>query len=628
VPNGIYFTRIEAIGLEKQNTFITFDRGLNVVSGASDTGKSYLVDCMDFILGAMSLPTRIVPKEIKEAKGYDEIRAEIKTFEGKTFTLSRHFNDNRIHLAECSFENFKTNSSVSLSTTHSDRNDENISIFLLKLIRMAGKKLKTNGWNVTRGLSFRDLARFCLVDENRIIEKDSPIFTGQRTEDTANKSLFKLLLTGEDDESLESMGDPKIIKSNIKGKIEVMERDIENKKKYLLELKKRAEGLNSEHVNLEIQRLINIVEEAHKEVLAEETHRGLIWTQLDRLMAELSQYQDLEKKFKLLNEHYSSDINRLEFINEGKNGLDQLKEVNCPLCNSLIDKKVLEAYSDEANFQLSITNEYSKIMKKQADLILTIQEVQMKIDVTKTQVDQKRKEFEAIDKYLSDKLRPVHFAHADNLNKFLSLKSDQGQIALIESELADLSRDLDYQYVKLQEKQQRAPEKIMPEQIYLELSTEVKRILLSWGVEVRTVRYDPEANDIDINGEKRSNSGKGYRAIYLSAFMVAVLLYCNRMNLKHPNFLVLDSPLTAYKEKDIGGSNVDTLPEEIQNRFYESLASLPEISDVQIIVIDNKEPPDSLKTRINYEHFSKNEKYGRYGFYPIIDHSIEKEGPA
>jgi len=102
--------------------------------------------------------------------------------------------------------------------------------------------------------------------------------------------------------------------------------------------------------------------------------------------------------------------------------------------------------------------------------------------------------------------------------------------------------------------------------------------------------------------------------------MIAVLLFCLKHNLKHPSFLVLDSPLTQYKERDVGrnsGDREERIPEEIQNRFYESLANLKDINKVQIVVIENKDPPEDIKGKINYVHFSKNEKVGRYGFYPL-----------
>jgi len=615
MSNGIYFTRIAALGTDKPIAELSFKTGLNVVTGASDTGKSYLIDCIDYILGA-----REEPKEIRQSKGYEKIRAEIRTFDGRIFTLDRQFNDNCIYVAECAFDEFDHKEPRRLSATHSEKNDNNISVFLLKLIKLDGKRLKKNNLNETKSLSFRDLAGFCLVSETRIIEKQSPIYSGQKIEETANKSLFKLLLTGEDDDELECIENPEIFKSRIRGRIELIKEEIESKQKFLVETRKHSDALTNEEINVQIQKLINIVEDAHKELSVEEEKRALAWSELDRLKSALSQNEEIGKRFDLLNQHYSSDLNRLEFINEGKQGLNQLKEVNCPLCNSLIDQRLLEPYTEQIDFSTSVKSEFSKIEQKKGELVGTIEELDKKIEEIKVSVDKKREEFEKIDKFISDKLKPVHETHSENLNNFLSLRDEKAQVSLVESQVVQLKKDLSYYNEKLQEKQERAPEKIMPERIYSELSNEVKNVFVSWGIECEKIYYDPSTNDIEIDGEKRSNSGKGYRAIYLSGFMIAVLLFCLKHNLKHPSFLVLDSPLTQYKERDVGrnsGDREERIPEEIQNRFYESLANLKDINKVQIVVIENKDPPEDIKGKINYVHFSKNEKVGRYGFYPL-----------
>ena len=44
----------------------------------------------------------------------------------------------------------------------------------------------------------------------------------------------------------------------------------------------------------------------------------------------------------------------------------------------------------------------------------------------------------------------------------------------------------------------------------------------------------------------RSQNGKAVKAVYHSAFAVALMIYCRTNRLPHPGFLVLDSPLVTY----------------------------------------------------------------------------------
>ena len=47
---------------------LNFEDGLNVIAGASETGKSYAFQCIDYALGAGK-----APKKIREAAGYQTV---------------------------------------------------------------------------------------------------------------------------------------------------------------------------------------------------------------------------------------------------------------------------------------------------------------------------------------------------------------------------------------------------------------------------------------------------------------------------------------------------------------------------------------------------------------------------
>jgi hypothetical protein len=80
----------------------------------------------------------------------------------------------------------------------------------------------------------------------------------------------------------------------------------------------------------------------------------------------------------------------------------------------------------------------------------------------------------------------------------------------------------------------------------------------------------------------------------------------------HPGFVILDSPLIAYKEpvpddEDISAS-------DLKPRFYEHLEKFA--GSQQIFMIDNTDPPAEYAPKGT--HFTANEKYGRYGLFPPL----------
>ena len=64
-----------------------------------------------------------------------------------------------------------------------------------------------------------------------------------------------------------SFENPEHGKSRIKGKIDLIKADIEKKTGELAEFRKKGEQLNSEEINVQIHKLLTIVENAHREIL-------------------------------------------------------------------------------------------------------------------------------------------------------------------------------------------------------------------------------------------------------------------------------------------------------------------------------------------------------------------------
>lgn len=160
---------------------IEFSAGLSVLMGASNTGKSFSVKALDFLLGA----ARDLP-DIVERKPYDRawLALDLPQFGPATFMRA---------VAGGSFElrpGFVTapppeDANVrQLSGRHDHTNNDNISQLLLEEIGLAGREIAVDANGKKRSLSFRDLARFCIVDEAAIQSETSPA-----CQDSTNLSL-------------------------------------------------------------------------------------------------------------------------------------------------------------------------------------------------------------------------------------------------------------------------------------------------------------------------------------------------------------------------------------------------------------------------------------------------------
>ena len=150
---------------------------------------------------------------------------------------------------------------------------------------------------------------------------------------------------------------------------------------------------------------------------------------------------------------------------------------------------------------------------------------------------------------------------------------------------------------------------------------EVEKVLKEWKWEGEgRVEFDEKNFDIMVDGQTRQSHGKGFRAVLYSAFVIALVRYCQKKSLPHPGVVVIDSPLTSYKRR--GARNVNgsesTVSSGVEAAFWDSLAKISK--DVQVIIVENKEPPATVAAAVNYEWFAGNEAgpSDRIGFIPQV----------
>lgn len=115
---GFYIKLLVIKGIDKDSAEIRLFKGLNVISGASDTGKTYIFECINFALGSKD-----VPRAIDE--GYNEIYIEIETYKGEIVTIKRNLSDKKMFLYKCTFNTIDTNAPVEIKQKH-DENKKKI----------------------------------------------------------------------------------------------------------------------------------------------------------------------------------------------------------------------------------------------------------------------------------------------------------------------------------------------------------------------------------------------------------------------------------------------------------------------------------------------------------------------
>ena len=364
--------------------------------------------------------------------------------------------------------------------------------------------------------------------------------------------------------------------------------------------------------------LSDILSELSKEQESLTQKRQELWEGVEKYKSRLLIIDELKGRFQLLQTHYESDLNRLDFITNGEELINQLHAVNCPVCGNDLDKDHFDCniQSKEGHeIREGIEAEIDKIQVKMADLEGTIKN----LEVERTQVNQElavtQLEFANINGKITEELEPRKARTKEAVDSLLQQQKNIAELENIQNRLSELWA----------EKSQLSQE-LKVKQVAIDNSTDIGYStfksfcdhvainLKNWKFSPHpNVEFDTEKMDLVIDGKARSSNGKGFRGVAHTAFIIGLLDYCLDKNLPHPGTVIIDSPLTAYQKAEY--TEEDVLSADIETAFFESLSNTP--TDRQIIVLDNKSPSDAIKQRINYIHFTKNGSNGRYGLFPI-----------
>ena len=175
-----------ATGPDKPEARADFRDHAMLVRGASDTGKSYIRDCLWYLLGGDKLP-----KNIPEASGYDLLTLELVAADGTYEVRRAHAGGDSRLIKICVDEDGKP---------ARETIEEDIGEFLVRHAGAAGKQLlrtRSKRGVVTSG----DLRHWFLLSQPTMISEDAT--AGPVADATQRIAAFHMFLTGTDDSAFE-----------------------------------------------------------------------------------------------------------------------------------------------------------------------------------------------------------------------------------------------------------------------------------------------------------------------------------------------------------------------------------------------------------------------------------------
>ncbi len=601
------------VGPRKATAALEFAPGINVVCGASDTGKSFIVEAIDFLLGG-SGPLRDIPERV----GYDRGRLAVSTHDKGDVTFDRSVQGGEFRMYAGLFVGREPDvEAKSLGAKHVHDREENLSGWLLTRIGLLGKRIRKNVKGETQSLSFRDLARLVIVQEEEIIRRGSPFLTGQYVSKTSEYSALKLLLTGVDDSSLVSEPSETQRRGNKAAKVELIEQ-------WLADLNTEINDIGAIRANVvdQLNRLDTSIEKERVQLEKVQarvdgalTNRREVFGERDRIRSRIEEIQELLERFDLLNRHYKVDLERLIAIQESGSLFVHQEKTACPLCGAEPEHQHIggKCEGDVEPIVQAASAEIDKIKLLSRELEQTVSELQNELAVLTGRVKDLDTRYDEIDRQIRETISPDLGAARATFGEIVEKRAQARKVLQLferidrlESQKAEL--DTESESVEPAEKTTTDLSKA----VLAELSETIERILRAWHFPgADRVYFDESALDLVIDGKPRGSRGKGLRAITHAAVSIGLMEFCRDKALPHPGFVVLDSPLLAYwapegKEDDLTGT-------DLKDRFYGYLVD--NHRDSQVIIIENEHPPERLSKDIALTIFTKNPAQGRYGLF-------------
>lgn len=597
---GIRAIRLAVTGPSKNVADIDFSQHSNLILGPSDTGKSYVVGCLKYALGSDKLP-----KQIKHASGYDRLSFQFATSNGEPFTIFRS-------LAGGDSLFFKGCHDVPLSEREA-LNSHDVNDFILgllglgskQIVRAAGKKGK-----ITAG----DLRHFSLFTEADTLSEGGFLGT-EVVHKTRYHSAFYLMMTGVDDTAI-VLGSNKDDLLREKGKLMGLDEAIDSLQSELPKGFDEAEIRSLlEKIDTQINANQNLLREHSAELTKLNSRMSSIGQELLRFDVQRTSALETLERFRLLDCKYQSDLERLELIRTAASVFDAFTPQPCALCNTPVlqqTKNNNEQLPSAEQMAISVNAEYRKIEALRFGLNAATKDIEMELTSVEASI-----------KTLKEEQAGLAARHAEIVKQHKSpISHELATLTKMHSEYVSHLKT----YEKLQQftarrksiepNTKKTKTKIVrnASDEILSIVTRVQKILEDWGLdESRQVSFDEATCDLRLLESPRTSYGKGKRAIFLSAYSIAVMEHALQIQSPHLGFVAIDSPVLTYRDPKYGDSG-EVVSEKVADKFFSWMADWN--GPGQLVVLENEEPSENVLKLIPHTLFVGPHSEGRRGFYP------------
>jgi len=610
----------------RKNYSIQFRDGFNLISGPTSTGKTAILEMIDYALGAKSHKSYIEigsscsHVELVLYIGSEKYRIRRQLFDFKAPVLVEDWSEEKQRFL------FYNRFEIDIPS-----NSKSLSAFLIEKAGLANISISGQTF------SFRDLYKYCYIKQTEIDNED---ILGEK----AWEKNFKRKATFE------------IIFNIYNEALEEFRSSIEKKKDEAKELSIRLEGIQDFLKSVEIEDAAECakIETSLKQEIGNLQHKLSIAkadkgvnpaasmalrkeidelkTKLETVQEEKTSQSQYINKLHLLYNQYISEIEKKELAIEGYITFNKFEFQFCPNCLRPVKKSdSLEVCclcggekSADSSEMIILKKDISTLHRKSKQLLKFTEvedrkydEILRKENILKSQLYEAELELQQLSKdYINPHIEQIEYFNYEIGKKNRLLFELQKNLKMFEEVdryrqlLIDKETSIQYLRNSIKSLTQNT---ITKDELITQLSTVFEETLCAFQYPKLSSAYIDEKNYLPyVRGRKYDDIGSlaGVTLITV-AYYVALLLVGINENFSHPGLLIIDSP-----RKNLGAQALKNEDDEFKDEkiFNATIKHLYETAEhykehLQVIVVNNGYP-DFIPSECIVAEFDSDQRNG------------------
>lgn len=584
-----FIKNITATGQSATPSSLDFTEGLNIVCGPSNTGKSYVLQCIDYMFGGSTKP-------FDESTGFDTVRMLVETSDGHDISLERRLGKNATQVVS-------TVPYIESGKYGGGQSKRKLSDLWLSLIGITEEvKIVNNQYYQPRVLTWRTFLYSFLISEEDVFQKPSIIAKAGYYEKTSSLSALLYLISGKDFGQFASQDTPEVKKARKKVKRDYINEKLSEFSEQYGRIADAMSTLEGVDIEMEMHTLIDRIAETEESIAAASKRSRKLLEQIYSVSAKLEESEYLQDRYKALETQYLSDLKRLRFIVDGETKFsEKMTNTRCPFCDNDLPEHEHTTYLDASE------EEIKAVTAKLNDLREVIAEVIQERGVLEARLAELKEEHDVVRVLINNELEPQAKELKERLKEYRAVVEMQHEMGVLKALSDGMNSDLG-EIEKNDETEARyKPREHFGSDFIDKMSLYLSEMLEACRYEhFLSARFSIETFDVVTNGKKKEHEGKGFRAFLNTTLAFTLMRYLVTHGKYAPGLLVIDSPILSLKEK-----GKEKATDSMKSSLFRYLLNNQQYG--QIIIIEN-DIPDVNYESANVIRFTMNENEGRYGF--------------